>query len=103
MVCAVAFSLFYGLFAPRIFDVQETEKPLVWRFHQFWFNFVGSSIGWAVGYYLWKRLASGGAPAGAIEFVLLVVAALGITGHLPLTLYGVAATAGKLKNSLPKP
>lgn len=94
---ALAASLCYGYWAPEIFQVKGTDRwpRSVW-IHQFWVNFAGSVVGWATLYYvLVIRLrvfdrAPQGAP-GAIDVALLFVTFLGVTGHLPYALVGIAS------------
>ena len=39
-------SIFYGLKAFKIFEVNSDDKSVSWKIHQIWFNFLGSIIGW---------------------------------------------------------
>ena len=91
-----AASLFYGLFAVRIFRAKPPEEhKRLWYVHQFWFNLVGSLTGCGAGYCLWRKMETCHTPVvGTTEILLMVVAILGITGHLPLTVYGIAASIG---------
>jgi len=91
---ALVFGLFFGLRAvfifvdPKIYEKKKSNdddekkegKKLDWWFYQFWFNFVGAFIGWAVVYYLWEIDIS---KFGIEHFVALFIAFLGITGNLP--------------------
>lgn len=99
---ALAASLCYGYWTPEIFQVKATGKwPQPPRVHQFWVNFLGSVVGWATLYYLLEmRLrvfdkVPNTAP-GAIDIALLLVAFLGVTGHLPYTLVGIASALDAL-------
>jgi hypothetical protein len=99
---AVLMSLFYGLAARAIFQIPDTRAyqgwvpPWVlwpWKVHQFWFNFVGSFIGWATGYYLviqHLHILDRSYPLrieiGLVDMLVLLTAALGTTGYLPYTL-----------------
>lgn len=94
---ALAASLCYGYWTPEIFQVKATGKwPQPPRLHQFWVNFFGSLVGWATLYYLLEmRLrvfdkVPNTAP-GAIDIALLLVAFLGVTGHLPYAFVGIAS------------
>jgi hypothetical protein len=76
---AVAASLLYAFGAFAAFFVSTTGTSLIWRWHQRWFNFVGSLAGW---FAFWTLLAGttgllGTVLAGAVAFT-------GITGHLPM-------------------
>lgn len=48
--------------------------------HQIWFNALGLLIGWVAAYYLWE---TGISNFKTEHFVALIIAYLGITGHLP--------------------
>lgn len=90
---AFGMSVFYGWYACQIFEVADAGKPSSWRVHQFWFNFAGSAVGWVAAWALLDSVlacASGGC-ANSISFssvALFVLAFLGVTGHLPMSLYG---------------
>jgi hypothetical protein len=99
---ALAASLSYGYWAPEIFQVKATGKwPQPSRVHQLWVNFFGSVVGWATLYYLLEmRLrvfdkVPNTAP-GAIDIALLLVAFLGVTGHLPYAFVGIASALDAL-------
>ena len=87
-------SVFYGCSACEIFNVSKEDRPLSWRIHQFWLNFLGAAVGWIAA---WALLGSvlecnllkcnlSIAPSSAALFFL---AFLGITGHLPATIIGL--------------
>ncbi len=93
---AISFSLFYGF---RAFEIHthaskeqakhdEEKMKLEVKLHQYWFNFVGSIIGWfALFYFLKNRypnLATDKLNGG--DFWLLLITYIGITGHMPVTL-----------------
>ena len=84
-----AFSLFYGFKASDIFDVDHTDKPRAWRFHQFWLNFVGSVAGWVMLWIAIQRLRLAiDSPEQSLklsDFALLLIAFIGVTGFLPLS------------------
>lgn len=88
------FSLFYGWKACDAFGVPTTDKPWAWRLHQFWFNFLGSLLGWAAAWFLarrtWHCLAVA-CPAQIdwSDATLIAVAFVGVTGHLPYAIAGV--------------
>ena len=102
IVAGLCFSLFYALNAVDIFvdtsqaGVVEKRKLLSWRLHQFWLNFMGSFVGWAVVYYLvFFRLL----PLCCFSFkiedtILVLLALLGIAGFLPNALSRVTSLKG---------
>ncbi|MBL7075257.1 hypothetical protein ISS37_08490 [candidate division KSB1 bacterium] len=59
---------------------------------QFWFNFIGSAIGWLSIYFIYKIINSIGdlskisVGISALLIFLSLVAIAGITGHLPQTI-----------------
>jgi hypothetical protein len=91
---ALAMSLFYGWYACQIFEVTASGKPTSWRVHQFWFNFVGAAIGWVAAWALLGAVLScaSGSCTNSVSLssvALFLVAFLGITGHLPMSLVGL--------------
>ena len=77
-------SVFYGVRAHLL-----TKAPLFERWHQTWFNFAGSALGWAAGYWILLRFADRQAQIEVADLLLVVFAALGIVGHLPQTLIAI--------------
>jgi len=91
---ALAASLFYGLKACDAFGVPAGQKPWAWKVHQFWFNFVGSLVGWyacwillpgAVAYFSTTRTPS----VSLSSAIWAVIAFVGITGHIPFAVAGL--------------
>lgn len=93
---ATAFGMFfyYGYFACEIHEVDPKGKSKHWKVHQFWFNFVGAAVGWVA---MWTVLGSlfvcaNGNCTDSISVssaLLFILAFLGVTGHLPMSLYGL--------------
>lgn len=102
LVLSIAFSMFFGLCAERIF-LEATEQRPIRIFYQFWFNFLGSAFGWGAGWFLLR--AAVGCNGGQCEtflsgssLVLVVLAFVGMTGHLPLaTMTAIAAMTAAVK------
>src|SRR5439155_7792266 len=98
-------SLFYGWKACDAFGVDATGKPWAWRLHQFWFNFVGSLLGWAAAWFLarkaWHCLAVA-CPAHLdwSDAALIVGAFVGVTGHLPYATAGILSGVRELASKL---
>ncbi len=90
VIFGLLFSVFYGLKACDAFGVNSKEKPWAWHIHQFWFNFLGCGIGWCVAWLLTLRLWG-----NVLDFHpwsdlgLILVAFIGITGHLPYAISGI--------------
>jgi hypothetical protein len=87
---SVAGSLAYGFGAFAAFGVDPNPRHGAWL-HQIWFNLVGAAVGWLAGWVVLVRWLSCARFACHDEpmfstIVLLVVAFVGITGHLPLTI-----------------
>src|SRR5713101_1458001 len=61
---------------------KKAKKECYEIMHQVWFNFVGSAFGWAALYYV---LRTGLWDFELKHFVALLIAFVGITGHLPET------------------
>lgn len=103
---AFVFSLFYGISAREIFvENQASDKPFSWKFHQFWFNFLGAATGWIL---LWCAIPKilylfnfqENADFSLSDGLLVLLSFIGITGHLPLTLWGVITSAKELVGKL---
>ena len=104
VLVAFSASVFYGWYACDIFEVSYTCKPKAWRVHQFWFNFAGSAVGWVAAWALLDTVlaCASSACANSISFsavALFFLAFLGVTGHLPMSLYGLI---GGLKEFIAK-
>ncbi len=85
---AIVFSVFYGFKAFDIFGVDHTDKPAAWKFHQFWLNFAGSLAGWLMLWVAVRRVCLVVGSDHALkmsDFILFLVAFVGITGFLPLS------------------
>jgi hypothetical protein len=79
---------FYALFAVDAFDVKQAPKwgTTMWV-HQVWLNFCGAAFGWGALFLFLERRT----PRGELEisdFVLGLVAFVGITGHIPMFIVG---------------
>jgi len=93
-LAAIVASLFYGIKACTIFEVAVAGKPTAWRLHQFWFNFIGAITGWIAAWPLVGAAfvcANSGCPTevSASSVALFLLAFIGITGHLPLAVFGL--------------
>lgn len=104
LITSVVISTLYGIFAFGIFNEPKRYK-ISWYVHQFWFNFLGSLIGWLSLWILFKHLQC--MPTYEIasnlklaDFVLILTAFIGITGHLPKTVMGFILGIGKLADRL---
>src|SRR5262249_22593851 len=59
--------------------------------HQFWLNFAGAFTGWVVVWLLWRKFGAEKPPEfGAWDFIGVLVALVGVTGHLPMAAVGLA-------------
>jgi hypothetical protein len=111
-IVALTFSCFYSFKAFSIHLTnasfvkdQKKNKKYAWLFHQWWFNFVGAIVGWTI---LWVLLPSiiialiahNPTSISVADFLLLLIALLGITGYLPLTLFGIARNTESLISNL---
>ena len=88
-------SLFYGIFAERIFGSKKQQEEAKKEFgalghiHQFWLNFIGSAIGWFSFFVFILVLQKIGIENISFSHILLLlIGTLGIIGWLPLTLMG---------------
>lgn len=94
LVFALALSTFYGLKAFEVFGVRKRPKNKPWMWHQRWFNFVGSLVGWAALWFLVQKVVAV-SPSSYIRYIsvwdaaIFVIAFIGVTGHLPYTIMGL--------------
>ena len=105
-VIGLLFSGFYGWKAVQIFDTTKTKEELKklsweWKIHQSWLNFSGSLVGWIVLLSLlvrhWQCLLDAcTVPFGIWDFVACVVAFVGVTGYLPMSIVGFISGLGLL-------
>jgi len=92
---AVIGSLVYGFGAFRIHG-ESTPRAQGWpRRHQYWFNGAGAAVGWLAGWVVIQRWLGCeyvciGEPTGW-TILLAVLAFVGVTGFLPLTLMSTIA------------
>lgn len=91
---AIVASSLYGAFAIQIFVGSKTfPRPWVW--HQRWFNFFGSMVGWLAAWLIILRhcgwpITTCVGPTDGWDLVGALIAFLGMTGHLPFTIMGLA-------------
>ncbi len=94
LLIAFAMSFYYGYFACKIHEVNDSGKSAHWKVHQFWFNFLGAAVGWVA---MWAVLGSLLVCAtvnctnsiSISSALLFILAFFGVTGHLPISLYGL--------------
>ena len=65
-------------------------------FYQFNFNFVGSFAGWCCFYILGNRYLNPDINLGSTDLILFFLVLLGLTGHLPQTLFGIVNAFARL-------
>jgi len=97
LVFAIFFSFFYGCCGWFLWFNQDSRPKLRKSriFHEMWFNFAGSLIGWICIFATYKSLASLGWQdvVGNIRWqhiALFIIGTLGITGLLPYVLWGIS-------------
>jgi len=87
-ILGILSSFFYGIWAARIFSVDETGKKWYWRLHQFWLNFLGSASGWICLIIISPGIINSIQNNASLEIskggiVLFLLAFTGVTGYLP--------------------
>ena len=97
---ALAMSLFWGVRSVNLFA--KTRNGW-WKCYQFLFNFIGSFAGWSCFYILLIR-AKNKLPDFQIltigDIVLFIFSLLGLTGHLPETIYGFVKGFSEIGNKI---
>ena len=86
-------------------DSQKENKKYAWLIHQWWFNFIGCLTGWVIIWILLPVIVQGVCYQNVdsfqfIDFILLITGLLGITGHLPMTLFGIAISSNAIINKV---
>ena len=111
-IIAFLASFFYSYWAFKIHLVKKEdvdnlrkEKNYAWFIHQFWFNFIGSITGWIILWLTIPNIFLGFCDQNTVslefkEIVLLFIALIGITGHLPMALYGIVNSFKKIIEKL---
>jgi hypothetical protein len=95
---ALITSAIYGMLGVRIHVPKEHtgfNKFLV-SFYQFNFNFIGSFAGWSCLHVLKNRLIAPYSNLGGVDFVLFILAVLGLTGNLAESFYGIVISIKKI-------
>ncbi len=95
LALALGFSLFYGLAFKQIWMSTSSKLTKSRWFHEAWFNFVGSLIGWICMFAIYESLFNFPWQTLVINIswqhiILFVIGILGITGLLPYTLWSVS-------------
>jgi hypothetical protein len=98
-------SLLYGFKACAVFEVNPTGKPFAWKVHQFWFNSLGAFIGWIAAWPLLGSIAACAKLGCSTEITassatLFLLAFVGVTGHLPLAIFGLLGGLKELVSKL---
>lgn len=93
LTAGAGFSFFYGSQAVNIFmSPDKKDTPIKhnesWNIHQFWFNFIGSFVGWAAMILLVQEYknANGSFVIEIRHIVISLMILISITGHLPYLL-----------------
>lgn len=100
VVSALAMSMFYGLADRAIFDRRPDKAAIKdqcgvspYLLHKFWFNFLGSLVGWGCAWAVLKPLWFGPLFYPGLEsrhLLFAFVGLLGVTGWLPPATVGLA-------------
>lgn len=106
LLVGLCFSVFYGFWCMEIWNPEMKEKLKEMQlFHQRWFNFFCSVVGWIILFLLYKSVAS--FPLSEIvsrlywqHVILIIIASLGVTGHLPSTLWSLSRAPRELSEYL---
>lgn len=104
-IIAVIMSLFWGIRGLHMSLLKNWKDQFsksgyfFWLSYQLIFNFVGSFAGWICFYILLirtqKKLPEFTTGFDTSDFMLFSLSILGLTGHLPQTLYGLVVSIGK--------
>ncbi|HBU69385.1 MAG TPA: hypothetical protein DEE98_03270 [Elusimicrobia bacterium] len=95
---AFVISIIWGIYGAVLFTPKSDSKfkTILLRFYQFNFNFMGSLAGWFCFHILTIRLKAPYLNIGSTDFILIILTVLGLTGHLPESIYGLVISIKKL-------
>jgi hypothetical protein len=115
-VLAALLTTFYTFWAYKIhngqtyhkyykLDGKKIEARLI---GQRWFNFLGSIAGWLILWILLPCLTHSFSTQStdclsSKDIILFLLSLIGISGYLPLALFGIARSANELANKIGKP
>jgi len=85
--------------ADKIAMYPRTSFVLVHVVYQFLFNFIGSFAGWFCFYILLVKAYSSLLSFTSSNLILFLISLLGLTGHIPQTLYGLVVSIGKFEET----
>lgn len=94
-IVALWASALYDWYAMEIHTpATATQLPAAKLWHQRWFNFLGSLVGWCALWLLLKELlpciiGTCALEPSVLHVVLAFTAFVGVTGHLPMTVMGL--------------
>ncbi|MCX5778765.1 MAG: hypothetical protein NTU66_06090 [Elusimicrobia bacterium] len=95
---ALVSSVIWGLYGAKLFSPKNDDKlkQALIIFYQFNFNFIGSFAGWCCFHILTVRLKAPYAQMAGTDLLLGALTVLGLTGHLPESIYGLVISVKKL-------
>lgn len=106
LILALIMSLFWGIsrayldyYSRRLWPEPGGRIKILlnWSTYQFIFNFTGSFLGWCCLYILIMRAQRNiSMNFDLTDLVLFIISFLGLTGHLPQSLYGLVESLGRL-------
>jgi hypothetical protein len=102
-ITAFGSSVFSGFASLAVWRQQPPSDAMPlwpWYVHKWSFNGIGSFAGWYAAFYLRKRVWLPGHGLDVGDFVLALVALLGINGWLPYTVVAISHTLGSVATKL---
>ena len=99
---SIPISVIWGLYGCQFVVAAKLVPPQKWfnkffaYFYQFNFNFIGSFAGWCCFYILGNRYLNPNIGLNSVDLMLFFLLLLGLTGHLPQTIFGIVGAFSKL-------
>ena len=98
ILVALINSVVWGIYGARLFAPKNSNRfnQILLIFYQFVFNFIGSFAGWCCFHVLTVRLKAPYSQMSGADLFLGALAVLGLTGHLPQSIFGFVISVQKL-------
>lgn len=108
LIVSVVISIFYGIFAEKIFlrEKQYRELALCKKIRKFIIHFFGTAIGFSILYFLIKKamfcLSTNQYNESMVDVLLLIIALLGVSGFIPDVAYKIKEGADNIVGKIIK-
>ncbi|MBN2347814.1 MAG: hypothetical protein JXJ22_03190 [Bacteroidales bacterium] len=114
LVIAVIHTTFFTIFAFKIHSTSQKlinnhkeNRNIAWFIFQYFFNFIGAAFAWCLLWILLPTYINAFSNQsieliGVKEIILSIILLLGLSGYIPLTIYGMAISFSEIAKKLSK-